>query len=195
SRSRVSQWIPLLREGRGPKLPRSSQQAPVPQLLLAGFPHFQGHPGQSEIRRSAVGEQFQPVQPLQSGGLTLKRRRPRVWFLLRPSRPSFHRRFRCVVLGSLGSAGGRFLPPAICHSATTRGQERGPIAGGSTPLSSSQSARWVGVRRLGIVATNARRTAFTDSALWNTRATSGSSRTATDPGRARPANRFGLAFA
>ena len=51
-----------------------------------------------------------------------------------------------------------------------------------------------GARRLGIVATNARRTAFTDSALWNTRATSGSSRTATDPGRTRPANRFGLAF-
>jgi hypothetical protein len=64
----------------------------------------------------------------------------------------------------------------------------------SAPLALGQSARSVGVRRLGIVATNARRTAFTDSALWNTRATSGSSSTASDPGRARPANRFGLAF-
>ena len=48
--------------------------------------------------------------------------------------------------------------------------------------------------RLGMVVTNARRTAFTDSAFLNTRATSGSSRTATAPGWVRSANRFGLAL-
>jgi hypothetical protein len=40
----------------------------------------------------------------------------------------------------------------------------------------------------------ARRTVFTDSAFWKTRATSGSNKTATDPGRTRLANRFALTF-
>jgi hypothetical protein len=65
---------------------------------------------------------------------------------------------------------------------------------GDTSMASIKGHRFVGERRLGIVATSARRTAFTDSALLNTRATSGSSRIATDPGRAPSANRFGLAF-
>ena len=82
------------------ELRRSSQPVPVPQLLLAGFPHFEGHPGQSEIRGSIVGEQLQPDQPLQPGGLPLKRRRPGVRLLLRPSRASFHGRFRRPVLES-----------------------------------------------------------------------------------------------
>jgi hypothetical protein len=49
-------------------------------------------------------------------------------------------------------------------------------------------------RRAGIVDSKARSTVFTDSAFWKTRATSGSSKTATDPGRTRLAKRFGLAF-
>jgi hypothetical protein len=47
--------------------------------------------------------------------------------------------------------------------------------------------------RAGIVAIRARSTAFTDSASLKSRATSGSSSTATDPFRIRPANRFGFA--
>jgi hypothetical protein len=58
----------------------------------------------------------------------------------------------------------------------------------------SASYPLVGARRLGIVAIRERRTVLTDSAFWNTRATSGSSSIATDPGAIRWANRFGLAF-
>src|SRR5271170_6543254 len=47
----------------------------------------------------------------------------------------------------------------------------------------------------GITVINVRSTVFTDSALLNTRATSGSSKTATDPGDRRFANRFGLELA
>ncbi|MBZ5724464.1 MAG: hypothetical protein LAP87_05655 [Acidobacteriia bacterium] len=54
--------------------------------------------------------------------------------------------------------------------------------------------RLAGERRPGIDANNARRTALTDSAFLNTRATSGSSSIATDPGCIRWANRFGLAL-
>jgi hypothetical protein len=48
-----------------------------------------------------------------------------------------------------------------------------------------------GLRR-GIAAATARRTPFTVSALLNTRATSGSSSTATAPGGIRVANRLGF---
>src|SRR5580693_3041383 len=50
-------------------------------------------------------------------------------------------------------------------------------------------------RRGGMVVINARSTAFTDSALLKNWATSGSSSTATEPFRIRPAKRFGLASA
>jgi hypothetical protein len=46
-----------------------------------------------------------------------------------------------------------------------------------------------------MVASNARNTAFTDSASLKTLATSGSYTTATAPGSTRSANRFGLDFA
>ena len=51
------------------------------------------------------------------------------------------------------------------------------------------------MRRAGMVVNRARRTAFTDSAFWNTRAMSGSSKTAKDPPGTRLANRFGFALA
>ena len=49
------------------------------------------------------------------------------------------------------------------------------------------------VSRTGIVVNKARRTEFTDSAFWNTGATSGSNKTAKDPPGNRLANRFGFA--
>jgi len=49
-------------------------------------------------------------------------------------------------------------------------------------------------RRAGIVVNKARSTVFTVSALWKTCATSGSSKTATDPARTRSAKRFGFAL-
>jgi len=52
----------------------------------------------------------------------------------------------------------------------------------------------VGARRPGMVATNARRTALTDSEFLKTRATSGSNNMAMARGWVRPAKRFGLAF-
>ena len=60
-------------------------------------------------------------------------------------------------------------------------------------LSNKTASHRVEARRPGMVFINARRTAFTDSGLLKTRATSGSNRTATDPFRIRPANRLGLA--
>src|SRR5437867_6625386 len=51
-----------------------------------------------------------------------------------------------------------------------------------------------GARRAGMVAISALSTEFTDSALLKTRATSGSSRTATAPDCTLAANRLGLAF-
>jgi hypothetical protein len=49
-------------------------------------------------------------------------------------------------------------------------------------------------RRAGIVVNKARSTVFTVSAFWKTCATSGSSKTATDPAPTRSAKRFGFAL-